>query len=154
MPSRRITFPLSFGAMQMSDICCLLNVRVSSCLSLRIMFREQQIAKETLLLLGCNTFERYFINGEWNRQRGQKLTLYCSGDTLDGTEHATWAAQLHRPAFRMHANDAVADCNCGLRASYTIRTEKTDRRVWRYVLFFSLTLLNFIYYKKLKSLIF
>jgi len=37
--------------------------------------------------------------------------IYCSGDTLNGTEHATRsaAAQLRRPAFRMHANDAVAE---------------------------------------------
>lgn len=56
--------------------------------------------------------------------------LHCSGDTLDGTEHATRAAQLHRPAFRMHASNAVADCNCGLRANYS---GKADRRVPRHM---------------------
>lgn len=108
MPSRRITFPLSFGAMQMSDICCLLNVRVSSCLSLRIMFREQQIAKETFLLLGCNTFERYFINGEWNRQRGQKLTCY-----IVRAIHWTGRNTQHEPR---NCTDLHSECTRTMRS--------------------------------------
>jgi len=67
--------------------------------------------------------------------------IYCTGDTLNGTEHATRSAavQLHRPAFRMHANDAVAaDCteNCAPRAARITSPARRERgegrkKTWR-----------------------
>lgn len=69
---------------------------------------SQRIAKETFLLLGCNTSERYFINGEWNRQRGQKLTCY-----IVRAIHWTGRNTQHEPR---NCTDLHSECTRAMRS--------------------------------------
>ena len=58
------------------------------------------------------TFERYFINGEWNRQRGQKLTCY-----IVRTIHWTGQNTQHEPR---NCTDLHSECTRAMRSQTTI----------------------------------
>lgn len=101
----------SFSAtMQTSDFCCSLNVQVSLCSFASGRFSSGWTAKETFLPGG--TFERYFINGEWNRQRGQKLTCY-----IVRAIHWTRQNTQHEPR---NCIDLHSECTWAMRSPTTI----------------------------------
>lgn len=56
----------------------------------------------------CNSFERYFINGGWNRQRGQKLTCY-----IVRTIHWTGRNTQHEPR---NCADLHSECTRAMRS--------------------------------------
>lgn len=97
-------------------------------------YHAQRMAKETFFLRR-NTFERYFINGGWNRQRGQKLTCYIVR-AIHWTGRNTQHERAIVPTCIPNAREGcgLADCNCGLRASYTFgkinRNELVDTLSW------------------------